>query len=541
MDTTKNGKVDQSRWLNTGGSRWALDTNEDGRIDSWKLISPEEVSQVAVRALVRQDASLLTSLLVTEEDLKQLGVAADVSKKILDGISAPAAHLRKIATNNGGTITPQTKWLQFNGSSPSVIPAEQVGTRADLIVYENTMAVIDTGAGKGGLVQIGEMVHIGNIWKLASLPVPQGSATQVVVTGLLMQAGAGNPAGGVPINPGSKVPAAVQKLIEQLQALDTKDPGPEAGREANAKFYQARLALLEQLVAASSGNADEEAMWIRQITEFLTAGVQNNAYTDGIEILRQWDAKIKQARPNSALAVNVSYHRLLADYVLEMKQATGAESKKTKERWMKQFEEFIGANAATDEAADAAFRIAGIYEFDGEQEQARKWYDLLVSKYSQTDSGKRAVGAQRRLNLPGKVLELTGPGLNAEPISLRNYRGRYVLVIFWSTWCDPCTKELPQVLALYNQYRKNGFEILGVNVDDKPEPIGPYIEKFGMTWPSIHQPKGLEGPIAREFGIISLPTMFFVGPDGKVINRHAQITYVQDALKKAFGKNINAK
>src|SRR5262245_53098455 len=69
-----NGKKDQFRWLNIGGMRWGIDTNGDGKIDIYKQISAEEVSRLAVRALVTQDTQLLAPLLVTKEDLKQLGI-----------------------------------------------------------------------------------------------------------------------------------------------------------------------------------------------------------------------------------------------------------------------------------------------------------------------------------------------------------------------------------------------------------------------------------------------------------------------------------
>src|SRR4029077_3468787 len=62
FDSNKNSRKDQFRWLNFGGTRWGIDTNKDGKIDVWKQISVEEVSRIAVKALVSQDASLLTPL-----------------------------------------------------------------------------------------------------------------------------------------------------------------------------------------------------------------------------------------------------------------------------------------------------------------------------------------------------------------------------------------------------------------------------------------------------------------------------------------------
>ena len=95
IDTTRNNKADQYRWLNTGGSRWGVDPNEDGRIDSWKDLSPEEAVRLAVLAVIHSDEKLLATILVTQEDLTSLGVADSYAAKILDAVSEPGKRFRR--------------------------------------------------------------------------------------------------------------------------------------------------------------------------------------------------------------------------------------------------------------------------------------------------------------------------------------------------------------------------------------------------------------------------------------------------------------
>ncbi len=128
IDTNNNNKVDQSRWLNIGGLRWGLDINEDGKIDEWKMISAEEVSKVAVRALVSQDAQLLAPLLVGPKDLAALDIDKTLQAKILEAVADPAAKLKK-AAQGSKILGPKSTWLRFDGSAPSVIPADQLNTR----------------------------------------------------------------------------------------------------------------------------------------------------------------------------------------------------------------------------------------------------------------------------------------------------------------------------------------------------------------------------------------------------------------------------
>ncbi|MGE5194380.1 MAG: thioredoxin, partial [Deltaproteobacteria bacterium] len=130
--TKPNGKKDQFRWLNTGGMRWGIDTNGDGKIDVYKQISAEEVSRLAVRALVTQDASLLAPLLITKEDLKNLGIKGTLDAKLLASVADPAAKLKKAAANSK-IIQSRTTWMRFDAAPPAAVPADASKTTNDLV------------------------------------------------------------------------------------------------------------------------------------------------------------------------------------------------------------------------------------------------------------------------------------------------------------------------------------------------------------------------------------------------------------------------
>ena len=100
IDTNNNNKPDQCRWLNTGGSRWGIDANEDGRIDSWKSLSPEEAVRQAILAVIRSDEKLLQTVLVTHEDLAAIGVADTYAAKILDAVAEPGRKMQAIQSSS---------------------------------------------------------------------------------------------------------------------------------------------------------------------------------------------------------------------------------------------------------------------------------------------------------------------------------------------------------------------------------------------------------------------------------------------------------
>ena len=91
-------------------------------------------------------------------------------------------------------------------------------------------------------------------------------------------------------------------------------------------------------------------------------------------------------------------------------------------------------------------------------------------------------------------------------------------------------EDLPALKELYEQHKPRGFEILGVNLDPEKELVTSYIRQRGISWPQIHEDGGLESPPARKFGIITLPTMFLVDPEGRVISRNASVDDIKAHL-----------
>ncbi len=96
IDSDFNGKPDQCRWFNTAGTRWGIDANEDGKIDRWKEITAEEVSDELVHALAERDAARFTRLILTPEELKSLGLGDARADEIKAKITASVDDFRKL-------------------------------------------------------------------------------------------------------------------------------------------------------------------------------------------------------------------------------------------------------------------------------------------------------------------------------------------------------------------------------------------------------------------------------------------------------------
>jgi len=530
LDSNANNKIDQSRWVNAGGTRWGIDSDENGTIDSWKMISAEEATRVAVEAMAAGDAAALGTILLSGDDLKSLGINEDLTKQLLEAVASPAEQVRK-ATNGSKVLTPETKWMRFDSSSPGLIPTDEGKATKDLLVYENAMAIVQIGE-ETGLIQIGEMLRVGDVWKLTQIPKPlEGDTIQITPGGILMQPAIISPDGAIP----GSISPKMRELLEALQKLDSNAPEPSAGVEAFAEYNAQRAEILSGLAAASESPEDKE-LWTRQFADSVSAAVTTGVYPEGLRNLEAVERQLAADKADPLLRAYVLYRRLFADYNQRLRQADAEGRVEVQQWWLSQLTSFVDKFPESPDAAEALLQLALAEELNGEFDKAVVWYGKLAKAHPDSGPGQQATGALHRLGLKGKPFALSGTGLKGGALSSDRFKGKVLLVLFWSTSCKPCEEDLPLVRALYQQYGKEGFEILGVNLDPTADGVASYMAKHQMTWPQIHEPGGQESKPARDFGIVSLPTMILVGRDGNVVSRSVSVNTLKETLPELLGQ-----
>lgn len=125
--------------------------------------------------------------------------------------------------------------------------------------------------------------------------------------------------------------------------------------------------------------------------------------------------------------------------------------------------------------------------------------------------------------------------LNGRKLELADHKGKVVLLDFWATWCGPCRIEIPGLVRLQERYRDQGLMIIGIALDDSPEPVREFYREYRMNYPVA---MGDERITTLYGGILGLPTTFLIGRDGRIHAKHMGATDVsvfEEEVKELLG------
>ena len=512
-------RVNECRWLGTAGTRWGIDDDQDGTIDRWKQISPEEVTSEVVAAIRDRDAARFRRLLLTDEEMDELGLSEKQAEELRQKVAKASAAFAKEAGAQK-LITAQSEWIHFGGSRPGVIPAGSGGTTKDIVVYDNVMAVIETAGAaaaekKHSQIAVGSLVKVGDGWRMIDLPGTLSSDPKTASLGFFFLAPvASRPEveGAVAGNVGEEA----RKLFDELSAVD-KSLAAASSEAETARLNAKRADLLEKLINAAE-NAEDRGNWVRQYAETIGAAVTTGVFPEGVQRLEKLAESIAKTDDGKELSPILKL-RLLQAIKDRDSQSEDADYTKVHQEWVKGLEEFVDDYGDHPEAAEAMLQLAMSYEIAAKPKDAVTWYGRIVKDFPQSDVAQKAAGAQYRIESVGKRLALKGKSLDGKStIDLASFSGKVVLVHYWADWCEPCKEDIEKIRSLKAKHGA-AFQPIGISLDAAPTEAARFAREHSLAWPQLYESGGMDDSrLATELGVLTLPTMLLIDKQGRLVS-----------------------
>jgi peroxiredoxin len=254
---------------------------------------------------------------------------------------------------------------------------------------------------------------------------------------------------------------------------------------------------------------------------------------------------------------NVRYEALMkpindAEEAADNKKSKATDEQKNSESFMRELFRAEKDAEAKEMATDKKFiqenpdsyislNALQMYTYYGDYADIAPLYNGLSDAIKQTEAGK-AYGAMlpklKAVAIGAQAPEFTEADTAGKMVSLSSFKGKYVLVDFWASWCGPCRRENPSVVKTYNMFKGKNFTILGVSLD---QPTGKQkwlaaIHKDGLTWTQVSDLQFWKSKEADLYGVRAIPQNFLIGPDGKIVAHNLMDFDLQDKLTDIFGK-----
>lgn len=212
--------------------------------------------------------------------------------------------------------------------------------------------------------------------------------------------------------------------------------------------------------------------------------------------------------------------------------------------FMKNMEDY--AQAVLKFVGDNKSSLASFYALSSldpmryEQQMVAYAEDLKKSNnFSDNPAVKRFVNqmeAVKSTSIGHKAPEFTVTGIDGKPINLSDYKGKYVMLDFWASWCAPCRAENPNVVKAYAAYKGKGFNILGISLDVTKDDWKKAIAADKLTWAHGSDLQRFDGPTERLYHIEAIPSNFIIDPQGNIVAKNVTGQALEDFLNKTFNK-----
>ncbi len=510
FDTAGKGLPNNFRWLNSNGMKWALGAVNNGRgyVTSWRMISAEEVGFEAFQAIARQDFGRLQVLFITDAEMQAIKLPNAKINAVRANLQPAQQKFALVCKKLGAGV----KFDMVEGAVP------QCDTTGDVeIIHHPDRQVRLDRQGKYEFLNTQEMIQVGMAWRLADVPV----------------------FGPIEVRPDGEL----QKLLQILADLDVRRPPEQPLLAKNGpidQYYRKRIPYVQAIIKLVEDK--ERDGWYKQLFDNMMALAQNSGEKVAIDMLAQLKDDVVRAMPGSNLAAYATYRYLWTGYSIRMvfPPPKPDDVKKFQDQWLADLASFVKSYPKADDTPEALHQLAIGCEFDGKNEEGKRWYRQLYENFPDHNLAPRARGSEARLNLVGSAFLLAAPLLadGAKRFDIAQLRNKVVVVHYWGSYTEQYKDDFVRLKRVIDQVgTAKGVELVCINLDESANRASEAVIKGQL--PGIHlfqatnNAAGLNSPLATQYGIHMLPTIFVIGRDGRVTNNNVQVGDIEAALKNA--------
>ncbi|QDT42233.1 Thiol-disulfide oxidoreductase ResA [Gimesia alba] len=303
--------------------------------------------------------------------------------------------------------------------------------------------------------------------------------------------------------------------VQALPKTQNVDELRKARAERNKKIIQLAMEAVKQTHA----DKEKQRLFSVCVRHLLDAHLQLALEGDqeSIDALYDHSESLFKRDPDSPSAADAGFT------VAKFANTSAQRFAQQEPRWIEEFvkqsrlfaSRFPRETIRAPQLLQAAAQTCQLY---GMNKQALDCCVDLETRFPKSSETAQVAGLTRRLRLKGQPLHLAGETIEGGFVSIDDYKGSVVLVVFWATTAKPFIEQLPQIQALSQKYRKYGFEIVGVNLDEEEPAIDAFQEKTSLDWRQIfyssRDKRGWNNPAAVYYGVRTVPMLMLVDHTG---------------------------